>query len=293
MDWEVTPPLRRNILDDVQAQRDERHMAIDAVGINGLKLPIRIEDAGSIQHTVAKVRCAVELPPERRGTHMSRFVALLAQEQTPISAQALPELLATMAAHLEARTAEIEFVFPFFNQKRAPVSGVVSPMDYEVRLGARFTGGTTRITTEITVPVTSLCPCSKEIAAYGAHSQRTHVRVAVDGSPCGIGELIALVENEASAPLYGLLKREDEKWVTERAYENPKFVEDLVRDIALRLKAQPDMTRFRIEVENFESIHNHSAYAVIEGVGTENQTKFGETSTVECTGIPDGYKTLN
>jgi GTP cyclohydrolase FolE2 len=291
MDWEITPPLRPGVLEDAQAQRDERNMMIDAVGINGFKLPIRIEDAGKIQHTVAEVRCAVELPPERRGTHMSRFVALLAQEQTPISARTLPALLTTMAARLEAGAAEIEFAFPFFSQKQAPVSGIASPMDYAVRLGARFTGEATRTTTEITVPVTSLCPCSKEISTYGAHNQRTHVRVAMDGSPCGIGELIALVENEASAPLYGLLKREDEKRVTEQAYENPKFVEDLVRDVALRLKAWPGITRFRIEVENFESIHNHSAYAVIEYVDTENQTKFGEISAAECTGMPDDYKT--
>lgn len=265
MDWEVTPPQRPDAIEDVQAQRDERHMAIDAVGISRLKLPIQVEDAGEVQHTVAEVRCAVELPPERRGTHMSRFVALLADTQTPISAHTLPALLSTMAARLEAKAAEIELVFPFFQRKLAPVSGVASPMDYEVRLGARLAGGTTLTTTDITVPVTSLCPCSKEISAYGAHNQRSHVRVSVQGADCGISDLIELVESEASAPLYGLLKRADEKRVTEQAYENPKFVEDMVRDVALRLKVMPGIGRFRVEVENFESIHNHSAYAVIEG----------------------------
>ena len=263
MEWEVAPVAEGGI-EDVQAQRDERRMAIDAVGISRLRLPIRVEDAGGIQHTVAEVRCAVELPPERRGTHMSRFVALLSEGQSPVSAPALPGLLATMARRLEARAAEIELAFPFFLRKQAPVSGVASPMDYEVRLRARLAGGASRVTTEVSVPVTSLCPCSKEISAYGAHNQRSHVRVMVDGTECGIGELIALVENEASAPLYGLLKREDEKHVTEQAYENPKFVEDMVRDVALRLKTLPGVGRFRVEVENFESIHNHSAYAVIE-----------------------------
>ncbi|MGA7965219.1 MAG: GTP cyclohydrolase FolE2 [Gammaproteobacteria bacterium] len=270
MDWEVTPPIIPSGIEDVQAQRDERRMAIDAVGISHLKLPIKVEDAGEVQYTVAEVRCAVELPPERRGTHMSRFVALLADDQTPVSARTLPALLSTMAERLEAKAAEIEFVFPFFKHKQAPVSGVASPMDYKVRLGARLAGGTTLATTDITVPVTSLCPCSKEISAYGAHNQRSHVRVSVEGADCGIGELIALVESEASAPLYGLLKRADEKRVTEQAYENPKFVEDMVRDVALRLKVLSGIGYFRVEVENFESIHNHSAYAVIEGTGVDS-----------------------
>lgn len=267
MDWEVTPPTTAGAIEDVQSQRDERRLAIDAVGISRLKLPIRVEDAGEVQHTVAEVRCAVELPPERRGTHMSRFLALLAEEPTPVSARTLPALLSMMACRLEARTAEIEFVFPFFICKQAPVSRVASSMDYEVRLGARLAGGKTLTTTDITVPVTSLCPCSKEISAYGAHNQRSHVRVSVKSAACGIGKLIALVESEASAPLYGLLKRADEKQVTEQAYENPKFVEDMVRDVALRLKVLPGVEHFRVEVENFESIHNHSAYAVIEGAG--------------------------
>ncbi len=266
MEWEVAP-LPAGGIEDVQAQRDERRLAIDAVGISRLRLPIRVEDAGEIQHTVAEVRCAVELPPERRGTHMSRFVALLSGEQAPVSARALPALLSMMAHKLEARAAEIELVFPFFLSKRAPVSGVASPMDYEVRLTARLAGGRSRVTSQVSVPVTSLCPCSKEISAYGAHNQRSQVRISVEDTGCGIGELIALVEDEASAPLYGLLKREDEKHVTEQAYENPKFVEDMVRDVALRLKALPGIGHFRVEVENFESIHNHSAYAVIEQGG--------------------------
>jgi GTP cyclohydrolase IB len=266
MEWETLPETRAGEIEDVQGQRDGRRMAIDAVGIRGLKLPICIEDAGEVQHTVAEVACSVELPAERRGTHMSRFVALLSEHRSPLSPRALPKLLAEMAERLEARISDITLDFPFFVHKQAPISGVGSPMDYRVRLQARLAGGKARVTTDVTIPVTSLCPCSKEISAYGAHNQRSHVRVRVCGTEeaIGIGTLIELVEAEASAPLYGLLKREDEKYVTEQAYDNPKFVEDMVRDVALRLKEQPGIDAFRVEVENFESIHNHSAYAVIE-----------------------------
>ena len=265
MEWETLPTNRTGEIEDVQGQRDGRRMAIDAVGIRRLKLPIRIEDAGGIQHTVAEVSCSVELPAERRGTHMSRFVALLSEQQEPLCARTLPGLLSGMATRLEARISEITFDFPFFVHKQAPVSGVGSPMDYRVRLQARLSGGKARVTTDVTIPVTSLCPCSKEISAYGAHNQRSHVRVRVNGTETiGISALIELVEGEASAPLYGLLKREDEKHVTELAYDNPKFVEDMVRDVALHLKKQPGIDAFRVEVENFESIHNHSAFAVIE-----------------------------
>lgn len=265
MEWETLPANRSDAIEDVQGQRDARRVAIDAVGIRSLKLPISIDDAGQVQHTVAEVSCSVELPAERRGTHMSRFVALLAEQRKPLSAETLPTLLAEMAVRLEARISEITFDFPFFVHKKAPMSGVGSPMDYRVRLHARLAGGVARVTTDVTVPVTSLCPCSKEISAYGAHNQRSHVRVTVNGpESIGICSLIELVEAEASAPLYGLLKREDEKQVTEQAYDNPKFVEDMVRDVALRLREQPGIDTFRVEVENFESIHNHSAYAVIE-----------------------------
>lgn len=264
MEWETLPTPEDGAIEDVQAQRDERRLGIDAVGIRRLKMPVRVEDAGDIQQTVAEIDCAVELPPERRGTHMSRFVALLSEQRKPVSAGALPDLLAEMAGRLEARITYIAFEFPYFRRKQAPISGVTSYMDYHVCLLARLAGGKTEVTTDVTVPVTSLCPCSKEISAYGAHNQRSHVRVRVTGkrSPA-IGELIALVESEASAPLYGLLKRADEKYVTEQAYDTPKFVEDMVRDVALRLKTQSGVEAFRVEVENFESIHNHSAYAVI------------------------------
>lgn len=268
MEWETLPTPRDGAMEDVQGQRDERRLGIDAVGIRRLRLPVRLEDAGDIQHTVAEIDCAVELPPERRGTHMSRFVALLSEQRKPLSARALPGLLAEMAERLEARITRIAFEFPYFLRKQAPISGVTSHMDYRVRLQAHLAGGKAEVATEITVPVTSLCPCSREISAYGAHNQRSHVRIRVTGAHTpSFAELIELVESEASAPLYGLLKRADEKYVTEQAYDNPKFVEDMVRDVALRLKETKGIEGFRVEVENFESIHNHSAYAVIEHGG--------------------------
>ena len=198
MEWETLPTNRTDSIEDVQGQRDARRMAIDAVGIRGLKLPIRFEDAGEAQHTVAEVSCRFELPAERRGTHMSRFVALLSEQQHPLSARALPKLLAEMAARLEARISEITFDFPFFVQKKAPISGVGSPMDYRVRLQARLAGGTASVTTDVTIPVTSLCPCSKKISDYGAHNQRSHVTINCKTRGfIWIEELIEIVEQQA------------------------------------------------------------------------------------------------
>jgi GTP cyclohydrolase I len=265
MDWEATPPYVEGI-EDTQSLGDTRQLAIESVGIRGLRHPVTVADDGDVQHTVATVRLAVELPPERRGTHLSRFVALLMEERTPLSAETLPALLGNMAARLDAHTAEAEFVFPFFLKKHAPISGVASYLDCEVRLFGRLAGGRTIVETDVTVPVTSLCPCSREISRYGAHNQRAHIRVAVQtAAPLSLAELIGTIEAEASAPLYALLKRADEKYLTERAYENPKFVEDTVRDVALRLRGDERVSSFRVEAENFESIHNHSAYAVITG----------------------------
>ncbi|MGH8270747.1 MAG: GTP cyclohydrolase FolE2 [Gammaproteobacteria bacterium] len=265
MDRETILP-RTGGIEDVQSGSDARHLAIDAVGIRGLLHPIIVSDNDCEQHTIATVSLAVELPPERRGTHMSRFVALLTERREALSVKALPAFLAAIAARLDAHAAEAEYSFPFFLEKRAPVSGVASLMDYEVRLAGRLAGGRASVTTEVTVPVTSLCPCSKQISLYGAHNQRAHIRVrSEDGADFSIAELIALVEAEASAPLYGMLKREDEKYLTELAYENPKFVEDAVRDVAIALKRDGRYGRFRVEAENFESIHNHSAWATIAG----------------------------
>ncbi len=268
MDCETRSRPAAGGLEDVQGLGDGRRLAIEAVGVRDLRHPVAITDAGRIQHTIATVSLAVELPAERRGTHMSRFVALLMEQAQPISAASLPAFMATLLERLEAHAGEAEFAFPFFLEKRAPISGVASFMDYPVKLGARLTGGRCTVATEITVPVTSLCPCSKQISLYGAHNQRSHIRVrSEDGAPFALAELVVLVEAEASAPLYGMLKREDEKYLTERAYDNPKFVEDAVRDVALALERDGRFGRFRIEAENFESIHNHSAFARLTGAG--------------------------
>lgn len=265
MDWEVAPPAPGDGIEDVQGRADERRVAIDAVGVRGVRHPLIFEDDGTVQHTVAVVRLAVELPPERRGTHMSRLVSLLTVQRKPLSAATLPRLLADVAARLDAHAAEVEFRFPYFLEKQAPASGLRSLMDYEVILTGRLAGGKTRVTTEVSVPVTSLCPCSKEISQYGAHNQRSHLSLAVEAVPTpAVSELIAIAEEEASAPVYGVVKRADEKALTERAYENPKFVEDMVRDVALRLRSDPRIRQYRVEAENLESIHNHSAYAVID-----------------------------
>jgi GTP cyclohydrolase I len=262
MDCETRQPAAPDGIEDVQSLADARRLAIESVGVAGLRLPIGVRDADAIQQTVATARLAVELPAERRGTHMSRFVAMLMEQNTPLSAGMLPAFMADMLARLEAHAGEARFDFPWFMTKRAPVSGVESHMDYDVRLAATLGGGRATVSTEVTVPVTSLCPCSKQISLYGAHNQRSHIRVRVeDADEFSLAELIALVEGQASAPLYGMLKREDEKFVTEQAYKNPKFVEDAVRDVALALKRDGRFGHFTVEAENFESIHNHSAFA--------------------------------
>ena len=264
MDWEVSQAKRDAALSDVHSGRDERQIAIDSVGIRRLRHPISVEDHGKVQHTVAEVSLAVALPADRRGAHMSRFVAVLTERPSPLCPARMADFLDAMAARLDAQGAEAEFVFPFFLEKRAPVTGIASHVDYEVRLAGTLAGGRCSVRTAITVPVTSLCPCSKEIADYGAHNQRSHVRVEVhDAASISLRELIETIESEASAPVYGLLKRADEKYLTELAYDNPKFVEDTVRDVALRLRADERIGGFRVEVENFESIHNHSAYAAL------------------------------
>jgi GTP cyclohydrolase I len=254
---------------DVQSARDERHLAIDQVGIRGLKYPLTFADHdGVAQATIAQASVFVALAEDRKGTHMSRLVMLL-EERTapgaaPLSVAGLPDLLDDLVARLDAPAGRIELVFPFFVRKSAPVSGVSSLLDYEVRLVGELAGGRHTTTVTVAVPVTSLCPCSKEIADYGAHNQRSTITIGVrPKGPVFVHELLRIAEDEASSELYGLLKRADEKYVTERAYDNPRFVEDLVRGVAGRLAADPRFDGFVVEAENFESIHNHSAYARI------------------------------
>jgi GTP cyclohydrolase I len=253
------------VVEDVQSRADLRRIPINRVGIKDIRHPVRVKDRSSgEQHTVATFNMYVNLPHNFKGTHMSRFVEILHHERE-ISVDSFRAMLREMAQRLEAESGHIEMSFPFFVSKKAPVSGVESLMDYQAALIGEICHGETRISVKVVVPVTSLCPCSKKISERGAHNQRSHVTItAALRKHMWIEELIDIAESEASCELYGILKRPDEKYVTERAYDNPKFVEDMVRDIAVRMNNEARVTAYVIESENFESIHNHSAYALIE-----------------------------
>jgi GTP cyclohydrolase IB len=252
-------------LEDVQGRADARRLPINRVGIKDIRHPVRVKDrSAGEQHTIANFNMYVSLPHNFKGTHMSRFVEILHGERE-ISVESFRAMLEKMTERLEADTGHIEMSFPFFVMKKAPVSGVESLMDYQATLIGERRDGKTETWVRVVVPVTSLCPCSKKISDYGAHNQRSHVTIKAKlRSHLWIEEIIGIAESEASSELYGILKRPDEKYVTERAYENPKFVEDLVRDVAGRLNTDDRIAEYTVEAENFESIHNHSAYALIE-----------------------------
>jgi GTP cyclohydrolase IB len=257
---------------DTQSARDDRHLVIQRVGVKDVRYPLHLRVAGAVQSTAALWQLDVALPAEKKGTHMSRLVAWLdglAQAAQPLDAALLREQHAAMLILLGASEGRVEAAFSFFIRKRAPVSGVQSLLDYQGRWISETRAGITRVWAEVGVPVKSLCPCSKEISDYGAHNQRSLVTIRVEvlqtaSQPIEWHELVRFAEDQASSELWPLLKRPDEKWVTERAYENPKFVEDLVRDVALSLNADKRVGRYSVSVENFESIHNHSAYAQIQ-----------------------------
>jgi GTP cyclohydrolase I len=253
-------------LPDIQSIVDHRQLAINRVGVKSLVHPVRVRStAAEPVATVATVDMYVGLPEHAKGTHMSRFVEVLQAHREPIDAVSFRRLVERMLERLDARSGVVEMRFPYFISKRAPVSGVESLLDYQVAFRGEAADGDFRFVMRVQAPVTSLCPCSKEISEYGAHNQRSHIVIEAElAAPVAIEELAGVAEQEASCEVFGLLKRPDEKWVTERAYDNPKFVEDLVRDIALRLNADPRVTAYAVESENFESIHNHSAYALIE-----------------------------
>lgn len=255
-----------NAIPDVQSTPDTRHIAIQRVGVKGVRYPISVRTASGVQPSVGTWNMTVQLPEQQKGTHMSRFIALLEENgQTPMDIAVFGAMVRRMLALLEAEAGRIEVSLPYFINKTAPVSGVQSLMDYEVGLQGELKNGQLEITLKVLVPVTSLCPCSKKISAYGAHNQRSHITVhAVMDGDFIVDDLIAKIEAQASCELYGLLKRPDEKYVTERAYDNPKFVEDLVRDVAVMLNNEAGVLAYTLEAENFESIHNHSAYAFIE-----------------------------
>ncbi|MBP6562506.1 MAG: GTP cyclohydrolase I FolE2 [Neisseriaceae bacterium] len=254
-----------NAIPDIQSSKDLRNLPINQVGIKGLRMPVSIQSESGSQHTVGLFAMTVRLPADQKGTHMSRFVALLEDNQQPLHFDSFAQLTQDMLAKLDSDAGKIEVSMPFFRQKTAPVSGIKSLLDYDVTLVGEVKDGAYSHRLKVLIPVTSLCPCSKQISQYGAHNQRSHVTLDITTSASvAIEDLIDMVEAQASCQLYGLLKRPDEKYVTERAYENPKFVEDMVRDIAAELRKLPSVSAFVVESENFESIHNHSAYAYIQ-----------------------------
>ncbi len=256
---------------DIQSSHDPRNMVIARVGIKDVRFPMQIDLGAGAQATVGEYLLTVKLPSDKKGTHMSRFVSLLEEHEETFTLSNFKALTLDMLTRLEAQRGDISVRFPYFIKKTAPVSGIKSLMDYEINLNGVAEAGVARIELTVLIPMTSLCPCSKEISAYGAHNQRSHVTARLTLADAALSEfnlheLIRAIELQGSCDLYGLLKRPDEKYVTERAYDNPKFVEDLVRDVAGVLRGFAGVTAFTVEAENFESIHNHSAYAVIESV---------------------------
>jgi GTP cyclohydrolase I len=253
------------VLPDVQSSLDARDIAISRVGIKGLRYPVVIAGAAGPVATVASIDMYVSLPGKRKGTHMSRFIEVLQEPRDSVGLASLQPMLHRMLSHLDAEEGSIELRFPYFINKTAPVSGVESLMDYDVALSGVVAGGAARFRQKVVVPVTSLCPCSKKVSEYGAHNQRSHVTIDIEASEhFSIEAQVRLAEEAASCELWAVLKRPDEKHVTERAFDNPKFVEDTVRDIAAILEKDGRVLAYRVESENFESIHNHSAYARID-----------------------------
>ncbi len=253
-------------IEDVQSHPDSRRIPIDKVGIKDVYHPVRVKDRSrGEQHTIACFNMYVALPHHFKGTHMSRFVEVLQGNEREISVDSFRDILADMTQKLDAESGHIEMDFPYFVLKKAPVSGVASMMNYQASLIGEFHAGQPQLWLKVVVAATSLCPCSKRISDYGAHNQRSHITIKarIDGH-MWLEELIEIAEQEASCEVYGILKRPDEKYVTERAYDNPKFVEDIVRDVAVRLNDEQRVRAYVVEAENFESIHNHSAYALIE-----------------------------
>jgi GTP cyclohydrolase I len=266
------PVCDKDTIADVQNYADSRQIAIDKVGIKSIRHPVRVADKSEgVQHTIAMFNMNVYLPHNFKGTHMSRFVEILNHHEREISVESFESILSEMVTRLEAKSGYIEMSFPYFVNKTAPVSGVQSLLDYDVTLVGETIHGKPRVTMKVLVPVTSLCPCSKKISERGAHNQRSHVTLTLrTNSFVWIEDVVRIAEEQASCELYGLLKRPDEKFVTERAYDNPKFVEDMVRDVAAVLDADKRIDAYVVESENFESIHNHSAYALIERDKTED-----------------------
>lgn len=261
------PAVEPTVLADCQSQQDYRRIRIDKVGVKALRYPIIVRDKVTQEprHTVAILSLAVDLPEHFKGTHMSRFVEILNASGPEMNVERIPVILRELQKRLHAEAAHITMEFPYFIEKQAPVTGARGLVDYQIKLEGSIYGNDIDVVQTVVVPVTTLCPCSKSISKYGAHNQRGYVSLAARYTgTVWFEDLIELIERSASAPIYSLLKRPDEKFVTEQAYENPVFVEDLVRNVAVRCNAHPEITWYRVEAENMESIHNHSAYACIE-----------------------------
>lgn len=254
-----------SLMADVQNQSEKRRIYINSVGVRGVLVPLSIQDKNGLKNTVGRVAMYVGLPEDVKGTHMSRLIDIINSNVFEISVENFDEIIIEVISRLEARSGYVEFDFPYFMEKLAPVSKVKSLMDYEVALISEVdTNGVFHKRLRAKVPVTSLCPCSKMISRQGAHNQRSSITITVDMvSNIWIEDLIRVAEEESSCELWGMLKRTDEKYVTEKAYNNPKFVEDIVRDVACALNRDKRIGGYTVEVENFESIHNHSAYASI------------------------------
>ena len=265
---------------DVQSLPDTRNLSIDRVGIRDIRQPVRIADRSGDEHpSIGTFSMYVQLAPEVKGTHMSRFVEILEEHPGVYSLETFPELVREVAARLDSERCEVEMHFSYFMKKAAPVTGITGTLDFEVMLAAVLDGDRLTEQLRVQVPVTSLCPCSKTISEYGAHNQRSHVIATVELTEAfWIEDMIELLEDKGSCQLYPLLKRPDEKHVTEEAYENPKFVEDIARDVAVAFNEDDRIGRFHVTVENFESIHNHSAFAEITGGMPEVIEKFVPSS---------------
>ena len=259
-------PTNPELIEDVQSSVDKRHLDIDQVGIRAIKHPVIVKDKkGGIQHTVANFNMYVHLPHNFKGTHMSRFVKILEDQETSLSIENFDELVKNTTKVLDSESAYISVDFTYFKKKSAPVTKVESLLDYTINFTCEVKNNIVNKYLKVVVPVTSLCPCSKNISDYGAHNQRSHITAHIKTEETvWIDDVIEMLEDQASCQIYGLLKRPDEKYVTEQAYDNPKFTEDIIRDVAVTLNKDERITAYRIESENFESIHNHSAYAFIE-----------------------------
>ncbi|MDP6164000.1 MAG: GTP cyclohydrolase FolE2 [Candidatus Thioglobus sp.] len=259
--------MKNTLLPDTQNTKDIRNIVINQVGIKDILHPINFVNRDNESHpSVANFTMTVRLPENVKGTHMSRFIEILNDGECSFGVESFMDLVQTVADKLDSTDARVIVDFPFFRNKKAPSSGVQSLLDYQVTLTGSVVNGQTGLILKVVVPVTSLCPCSKSISKYGAHNQRSHITIeakATEGETIYLEDLIDLAEQKASSELYAILKRDDEKVVTERAYENPAFVEDIVRDIAVDLNSNQKVNYYCLESENFESIHNHSAYALI------------------------------